>query len=427
MAWSQGPVEYELYGTFKYLNAGHVVLGALNIVVFACGVLVALRVSRDTEPDNPRVDALRYWFRVSLALTFFGYAVWFLVGLKNGVSPGLFLELLAADGAGHAESMREDYFPTIPGVTTCTQFGLSSVLLGVLLYFRGDRWVGKWLVALLLVSCVRSVLLSERMAMVELALPAIVLGLRLVVLPIRGASGWRVAGNALPIVAPLLLAIMFGGFEYFRSWQHYKNEFNSYPKFVVWRLSGYYTTAHNNGAMAMVTQPPRRLPYFTAEALWRFPGVGKSPLGYEKLTSVDMIESHERMLENYGAPELNSEGGLFQPLLDWGLPLSLVCWFGYGFLSGRAYHGFLGGHLGGLLFYPVLFLTLFDVPRLLLITDPRLTPTFAFLGLVLFCAVDRGSVQTRWSYGDEGRPAPGAIPLSHTLSPGHQPQASDAS
>lgn len=383
VAYWQSNVDFQLYRTVKYINESHLALGCLIVFAFSCGCYFAMESSQ-TSRSGVRRESLRFWFWCCLALTVFGYVVWLAVGVKNGATPGLLLELLRSDEFEFVDSMREDYFPNIPGVTTCTQFALATTLLGILLYFQGDRYVGKWLVGLFAVACVRAIVLSERMALIELALPAIALAVRLAILSGKTATHWRTLGRVLPLAAPIVLALTFGAFEYFRSWHYYQNQFNSYPQFVVWRLSGYYTTSHNNGAMALATNAARPLPYFTVEALWEFPGVEDSPFGYEELTSVSIVDQHKAMLDNFGNPELNNEGGLFQPLLDWGLPLSLVFWLGYGFLAGRTYSSFQAGTLAGLLIYPAIFLTVIDVPRLLLISDPRLTPSLAMLLLVVF-------------------------------------------
>ena len=59
---------------------------------------------------------------------------------------------------------------------------------------------------------------------------------------------------------------------------------------------------------------------------------------------MDVPDDYGQMLENYGNPELNNSGGLFHPMLDWGLPISLIFWLGYGVLAGRLYNNYLQGY-----------------------------------------------------------------------------------
>ena len=195
-----------------------------------------------------------------------------------------------------------------------------------------------------------------------------------------------------PAAGLVALLLLFGGFEYFRSWRFYQNSFDSYPEFVVWRVSGYYTTAHNNGAMALETRDPWPLPYTALRSLWEFPGVAGSPLAYDKLTGVSPSSVHTRMLELYGNPELNNEGGLFQPLLDFGLAGGLAFWCLYGFVAGRLYRSFMVGAFAGLTLYPLVLLSILEVPRVLYLCYTRSFPTLVLL-LVVIWLVRRSSRQ----------------------------------
>ena len=64
----------------------------------------------------------------------------------------------------------------MPGVTTCTQFGIAAVVLGCLIGSSvGWRLVRGKLVILFLLALVRALLYSERLAFLELAIPLLVL------------------------------------------------------------------------------------------------------------------------------------------------------------------------------------------------------------------------------------------------------------
>ena len=402
LAYIQDPVDYELYGTFKYVELWHLVAGGLAIFAFLAGCFFSSAL-RDPSGKSrtANVDLVRRWFHLCVGLTVFGYLVWLGVGLKNGATPALFLDVVFSDDATVIESVRDDYFPTIPGITTCTQFGLPAILLGLYVYFLGDRKAMRWVAIIVALAVVRAILNSERLALIELVLPATILTIRMLVLPMKNFLWTRRAGIIAPLIAPLMLALVFGSFEYFRSWHYYVDDFNSYPQFVVWRLSGYYTTSHNNGAMALETNQPRPLPYHTLEPFWKFPGVAGSPLGYERLTGLDIEESHQHMLENYGNPELNNGGGLFQPMLDWGLPGAMVFWLGYGWLGGILYYSYQRGNLGGLLLYPLVFQSILDVPRILVICSTRFTPAIVVLVLVILTAQPKTLSSHRRSESDQ--------------------------
>jgi hypothetical protein len=277
-------------------------------------------------------------------------------------------------------------FVSLRGVTTCTQFGVSAVVLGFWLYFRGQRVV-LWPVGLLMTLAVaRALVFSERLAMIELAVPAGVIVMRACLLGRPWPALVRRGVELAPIVGLAALLVLFGAFEYFRSWRYYQHQFDSYTEFTLWRVTGYYTTAHNNSAMALATQPRYPLPYVTLRSLWSIPGLDRTPLDYRRLTGIDAAVRHEAMLERYGTPELNNEGGLFQPALDYGLAGLLVFWFGSGFVSGRLYRGYLEGTLAGLTMYPLIVLAILETPRLLYLCYTRSLPSIVMLLMVSWLA-----------------------------------------
>ena len=382
-AYYQSDEAYRLYRTPKYIEGWHLLLAAGAILAFTLGSRLAMATGRVPQPTPESSDRIvRRWFNVTLALTAFGYAAWLAVGMSNGFSFAIFLELLTTDDPDLADWIRQELFDTVPGLTTCTQFGAPALALGLWLYFHDHRRVLWPLLMLVMAATARSILFSERTAIIEMLAPAALIVLRMAILG-RSLPAWRrTALRAAPLVAPVALVLFFGGFEYFRSWRHYHTEFESYTEFTVWRLTGYFTTAHNNGAMALETGALRKLPYFTMLPFWLFPGVSDSPLAYDELTGRDVEEDHLRMLHRYGNFELNNEGGLFQPTLDFGIAGGLVFWIGYGFLAGRLYRSYQVGTIAGLTVYPLIYLSILEVPLVLFLCYPRLFPAFVTLAAV---------------------------------------------
>ena len=383
VACLQSDAAFELYRTPKYVLPWHVLLAAGAILAFLVGRCLAAATGSTPAPAPAGCDrVIRHWFYGTAALTAFGYLAWLAVGIKNGFSAALFVELLVTDNPNLADYIRTELFPTVSGITTCTQFGVPAMMLGLWLFFRGERKIFWGLCFLTVLALLRAIVFSERTALLELVVPGVLVGLRLCVLG-RPLPHWcRTGLQIAPLAGPLALVLFFGSFEYFRSWRYYKESFDSYAEFTVWRLAGYYTTAHNNGAMALETHQPRPLPYYTLRPLWLFPGVRSSPYGYQKLTGIDPEENHTRMLERYGNVELNNEGGLCQPVIDFGLAGSLLFWCGYGFIAGRCYRGFQVGTLAGVTMYPLIYLSILEVPLVLFLCYPRLFP-----GLVTLVAV----------------------------------------
>jgi hypothetical protein len=143
--------------------------------------------------------------------------------------------------------------------------------------------------------------------------------------------------------------------------------------------------------MALETQPAYPLPFATVRSIWLMPGLSETPLAYQKITGIDPAERHERMLEQYGTPELNNEGGLFQPALDFGFGGYLLFWLASGFVSGRVYRHFLVGTLAGLTLYPLILIAILETPRFLYLCYTRAFPGLIALGIVLWLAQRRAS------------------------------------
>ena len=383
---------FQLYGTPKFVTGQHLLLAGLVIGAFGIGgrlADVSGRAAAIPAAAHLRLAERAFW--VTAVLTIFGYLIWLAVGVKNGFSLGTLREFLATDSPGLAEGIRANIFTNLKGITTCTQFGVAAVPLGTILLLHGRRRVVWPLAALLSLAAARALVFSERLALIELALPAAVIYLRLRMI---GQPTSRFVQHSLkfaPLIGAVILVMLFGGFEYFRSWRYYQNKFDSYAEFTVWRIAGYYTTAHNNGAMALTTQRPYPVPYTTLRSLWSIPGLERTPLGYQQITGIDPARRHENMLERFGTPELNNEGGLFQPALDYGLAGLLLFWFACGFVAVRVYHGFLRGSLTGLVMYPLIFLAILETPRLLYLTYTRSLPAIATFVLLAWLAMRHSS------------------------------------
>ena len=382
-AASQSDNAFRLYGTPKFIAPVHVVLAGLAIVAFVIGGRLAAATARHAPANCPdQLPLAERWFWIATSLTLFGYLVWLGVGWKNGFTLGTLRDFLTTDDPLLAEEIRDEIFLSLKGITTCTQFGVAAVPLGMVLWLSGVRRVFWPLVGLFALALARALVFSERLALIELAVPAAIVVVRLVLI---GAAWPPLVTRAIkfaPLGGAFMLLLFFGAFEYFRSWRYYEDKFDSYAEFTLWRITGYYTTAHNNGAMALATQPTYPLPYSTLRMLWSIPGLDQTPLGYRQLTGVDPARRHERMLERYGTPELNNEGGLFQPALDFGLPGSLLFWLGCGFVASRLYASYLRGNLTGLTMYPLVFLATLETPRLLYLCYTRSLPAIVLLIVV---------------------------------------------
>jgi hypothetical protein len=408
IAFLQGEGAYDRHGTPKYIETKHVLFGIMGILAYMLGARLDARIGgppRATPSEARRV--VRFWFWLTFALTLFGYTFWVTQAIRQGFSVDMLDEIIA--DAGEAEDMvRNKWFTTIPGVTTCVQFAVPTILLGSWLLVNGERRVIVPMALILSLAVVRALVWQERLTVLELVVPAFVLGLRARVLVRPFAAGLRTLLQLAPLLGVVALLVIFGGAEYFRSWSYYQDQFDSVAEFTVWRVTGYYTSSHNNGAMYLETQEPLPLPYWTLRPLWKFPGMSETPFGYQELTGVDAAETQLTMLDRYGTRELNNEGGLFMPIVDFGLIGGIVFWFAAGFVGGRLYRCFLAGTLAGLTMYPLVVLATLEAPRLLYLSYTRAFPGVVSVLVVLWIASRLPSVVTAvgprprivWRLGD---------------------------
>lgn len=374
---------YDVYAAPKFLTPAHFLVFVAAILAIGVGYLLATRIGQVPKPTPESWDPLlRKACLAAIGLTLFGYAAWLGVGVKNGFRPGMIKQIITGQKLD-SEDIKQKIFTTIPGVTTCTQFGIAAVVLGMWLMARGDNRFLLGVAVVLGLAAVRAVIVSERLALIELMVPTAILLLRGKVMGQSVMPITRTGLQLAPILAVIGLFITFGFFEYFRSWQFYKDQYNSIVEFTAERILGYYATSHNNGAMAFIHRDAAPFPYFSLQMLWEFPLVDKTPLGYKNLMGFEGEKWQFDLLENYANPELNSYGGLFWPAVDFGGIGFLVYWTIFGYCAGKTYRGFLIGTAIGMFFFPLIFLAILESPRFLYLSTVRGVPSFAFLCMVM--------------------------------------------
>lgn len=381
LALSLSNKAYELYQSPKYLEFGHIWIALSAWIALEVGRRIGAGwQQKPGDRGEDIIDDVNWWFFASFGLTVAAYSLLLLRGLQNGLSLAVIKENLFAPPEEVSRELAGEVVVYLPGVTTATQFGIICVLLGLWLNHHGRKYVRKYMAVIVGLAAMRALLFHERLALIEVVLPAAVLVLRLDWLARPMMPSTKLMFRVAPIVGLVGMMTMFGVFEYFRSWRHYRNEFTSISEFTVWRLGGYYSTSVNNGALGWQRQGKRPLPFATFNAFWEFPPVEKSPFSYERLTGMDPVKAHSAMLKQYGNIEYNSLGGLFEPLRDYGAIGSLIWWVAFGAVLGWAYRGYLEGSLIGLLLFPIAFVSLLEMPRFVYLTHPRALAALVVIG-----------------------------------------------
>jgi oligosaccharide repeat unit polymerase len=341
--------------------------GALALAL-AAAVVGALRpleapVRRWPGLSQATMERMRRTSSVLVALTVVGYLGLLYLMARAGVSIGNVRE---AAGYGAAVPLK-DVVGTLPGLTTMTQFGIAAVIVSsVVLVQQFDKVEVAKICVVVGLAIPRAFLFSERLAVLELVVPmVVVLCFGLAMVP-RAARYIRL----LPVVGVPGCVTVFSTFEYFRSWEFYRDTHTSFVRFSTERIAGYYATSVNNGYLEWTHMDwPGRLPRATIEFLWTAPGISQLDL-YNRWTGhlpgrngPPTDTDYDAVLSQLGNPEFNNSTGYAAPFLDYGLAGGVVYFLLVGLVAGLLYRGFREGRLLGLLLYPVVFTGLLELPR----------------------------------------------------------------
>ena len=334
-------------------------------------------------------NAFRLIFYASGGIILLAYVIW----LKLLLSGGLSIHNIAAglngeEGASYAIRTEGE---TLPGVTTLVQMEMGFFIIGSILVFKfGFRHsIFRFILPMFVVFVVaylRSKLWSERLAVMEISIPAIILCFRL-----ASSEKWplwqRISAAAAPLAGPPLVFVFFSIAEYSRSWLSYYSESqNSFLMFSFMRLTGYYVTALNNGAALVELMHHYSVPFHTLDWFWRFPII-KALFPYKAIANAEPWDDYHELLTRLANPEFNNPSGVFVVRLDYGYTGGLFAWCAMGAVAMLLYRSFVKGNLPGLLLYPFFFVGLLESPRILYWPLSRCFPTWVLLLFVLALAL----------------------------------------
>jgi hypothetical protein len=368
-------------------------LTAHTVLLYLCAAVIFLLGSslpllrhegslRRRRPDllDDQLGTLRAASSVLYRLTIFGYIAFLAVAIQRGLRPAVVIKAFSKGGT-ESNTLREVFAP-VTGVTTLTQVGIAFVVVSVLVLLRRrDRTTLRRLLIVLALALARAYLVNERLALLELVVPALVLVAFDRAAVAQGVR--RVLVQLAPLVLVPVLVLVFSVFEYSRSYNFYATTAHeSFLGFGVNRLAGYYITAYNNGQISLDHQRyPGRLPYDTLEVLWTAPGVSQLH-AYAALAGRDDVQFSNELLKQYGNPEFNSPGGLATPLVDYGVIGGLLFLFVLGVAVGLVYRDCCDGRTYAILLYPPLVTGLFELPRYIYWTQGRLAVALVALAIV---------------------------------------------
>lgn len=375
-----------LYGTDKHIDLNFLVVGLLIYAGFMAGSFFVIRAGSESQ----ETDVVRYcrWVVWPLfVLTLAGYVTWFASAALNAGGPGALLSVFASsvsgtDG-GATYYIKEELFQTVPGITTLTQLGILYVTAEALLWVNRASSRGATLARfapLLGFTLVRALLVSERLALIEIVVPIGVV--------LLSRARWTLVRRSLVHFAPLLAGLgvfaLFAVSEYFRSWSsHYQYYYTgTYLNFAAERFIGYYATALNNAAVYYNYEPVRPL-LSTLNSVLEFPVLGGFAQAVYTVSFGAPRVSHEQLLTTYANVEFNNVSMVGLLLNDFTVFLAPLAAFVIGMVSFSIYTSFVQGRMLGLLLYPSWFIGLLEISRIYYWPAGRYFPVLAFLAISL--------------------------------------------
>jgi oligosaccharide repeat unit polymerase len=356
---------------WKYLSGDEFWLGLGGLVVFSFASWCA---EPRTMPQQAQMRISPHAINRSLS-TLFGivltaYAIFLLPMFMH-------FNLVIALATGSTGAMYElrDTLNQIPGVTSFVSLQSLCVILYVgyplLTGFKPPRRY-RTLLYIMIVACIlRAWLWSERIAVLELIMPAVVMKFGM------GTTGKKRLLMLAPLFGIFGVFLLFSLGEYFRSWQFYQNSWNgSFLGFAWIRFEGYFATALNNGAMlfnylAIPYAPINTAAWFYKLPLWPLLGIDIS------INNVNLVfdnPSLAALLNIYGSMEYNNPGGIFMPFCDYGPVLGMICWLILGFVSGTLLRAFVRRRAIGLVLFPVWYFGVLEILRIFYWSDSRFFP-----------------------------------------------------
>ncbi|QOV98104.1 oligosaccharide repeat unit polymerase [Rhodococcus pyridinivorans] len=379
---------YVLWRVPKYVDNDYALLAAISGVAFLIGLaLIQIRrmPTRQLEiyVGSNIIRVAQKSARVTFWIAILGYIFWVVAALRQGAGIQQVQAVLNFQ-EGSVGDLKRVSVP-VGGLTTLTQLAAISVTLRFFLIRVGIRDRVWELYVLLALSVMRAFFYGERLALIEVAVPIVIL-LVVVSQAQRKAAGGTFVRAVLPVLAVPALWSVFAIFEYSRSWLAYRlTTDKTFFEYITDRLLGYYITSINNSSLYH-----QKLVGLTHDPLFSFPAVWDSPvvgqlLGPAVVSGTGVRSWWSATLASRGNPEFNNAGTFLVVDADIGTFGSVVYWMVLGILIGLAYYKMRTGRLAGLLAYATVFLGLLELLRIIYWVQGRFVPTL--IGIVIVGAM----------------------------------------
>lgn len=363
---------YLTWSVPKFLSQDSSLLLFVCVAALFVGILaVALAAARGGEIDivlrPEQIRWLRVAYRCMFVLTILGYVFWVVIAVSQGVRLDSLADVIQRE-AGAISALKSDSRP-VGGVTTLTQFGPIAIVLGFIL--RKISHGGRTFYWLLPLAALRYVFYAERLALIEVLIPLLVIAALTTDPRTRRGHIVRLA----PILGVPALWALFAVSEYSRSWIFYEQTTAiGFPAWVSLRLLGYYATSFNNSALFLSqTQSLDVVPYFSMSGFWNAPGIEQAlpHPGFSGMTPEQWWASALAFLSN---PEFTNSGSFLVVAGEFGPLLAVAYWGLVGGIAGAAFRAMTRGSVPALVANASLFISILELPRIMYWSLGRATP-----------------------------------------------------
>lgn len=382
---------YATWGVPKYLDETHSSLLIIGLLALIVGMLIpTLRVLSGgpsiVHLSPTRIGFLKKTYRVLLMLTILGYLFWAISAASQGVSLSDLASVMDREDRALGD-LKANSRP-IAGLTTFTQLGPLAAALGALLHRIGAQ--GRSFVWLLPLAMIRTLFYAERLALLEVLTPV------LIVLTITAykKSRWTWLIRLGPLVAAPIVWSVFAASEYMRSWVYYQNVVSvPFIEWVTTRMLGYYVTAYNNSALFSETAPGSSVPpYFSVPGFWNAPGV-ELVLPHPGFGGIAPEAWWASSLKLFANPEFTNIGSFLVVQGELGTLGMIAYWLFMGIFLGMVYVSIRRGSLPMSLAYCTIYVGILELPRFIYWVQGRFFPIIIAICIVA-AFYPRDSAQT---------------------------------
>lgn len=322
------------------------------------------RVKLNVSQASANAKIIHRFGNLLFYISCIGYLIWILFDFQGWVN---------YQATGHLK--------TIAGVTTTTQFLCVSVVCLFTARLLGcvDTTQKKKILFGIILTLIRSQQNHERLALLELLLPLLIVRLmwtdyKFRVRPMLTYSGFAIG-----------LYLFFSANEYFRSWQFYrlKIEINFFI-FTFHRLLDYYATSLNNGVIYINNRTEiSNLPIASLDFVWNFPVLG--PFLLEKLQVNESNLSWSQVLKIVaGTDEFNNLHSYLALYSDFGIVGMFLVLFLITLIFSILYYKIVGGEFSYVVSYAIATVGIIELPRFFWFGSGRAFPIIISLMILQF-------------------------------------------